>query len=103
MPDALYCIASLIKISNKFDHISVDYVQKTAQKQPEIVPSAAENIWNFKTGELQVIHKWNLAQTCTRWIPLVQQKWGCQWMGGCGGGATKNPPENVMKLRGTWL
>ena len=44
MPDALYCIASLIKISNKFDHISVDYVQKTAQKQPEIVPSATENI-----------------------------------------------------------
>ena len=43
MPVALYCIASLIKISNKFDHISVGYVQKTAQKQPKIVPSA-ENI-----------------------------------------------------------
>ena len=56
MPDALYCIASLIKTSNKFDHISVGYVQKTAQKQPKIVPSA-ENIWNFKTGELQIRHK----------------------------------------------
>ena len=43
MPDALYYIASLAKISNKFDHISVGYVQKTAQKQPKIVPSA-ENI-----------------------------------------------------------
>ena len=40
MPDALQCIESLVKISNKFDHISVGYVQKTAQKQPKIVLSA---------------------------------------------------------------
>ena len=40
MPDSLYYIASLDKISSKFDHISVGYVQKTAQKQPKIVPSA---------------------------------------------------------------
>ena len=39
MPHALHCIASLVKISNKFDHISVGYVQKTAQKQPKIVLS----------------------------------------------------------------
>ena len=39
MPDALQCIASLVKISNKFDHISVGYVQKTPQKQPKIVLS----------------------------------------------------------------
>ena len=39
MPDALQCIASLVKISNKFDHISVGYIQKTAQKQPKIVLS----------------------------------------------------------------
>ena len=37
MPDALYYIASLVKISNKFDNISVGYVQKTAQKHPNIV------------------------------------------------------------------
>ena len=37
MPDVLQCIASLVKISNKFDHILVGYVQKTAQKQPKIV------------------------------------------------------------------
>ena len=55
MLDALCYIASLVKISNKFDHISVGYDQKTAQKQPKIVPSA-ENIWNFKTGELQIRH-----------------------------------------------
>ena len=39
MPDALKCIASLFKISNKFDNISVGYAQKTAQKQPKIVLS----------------------------------------------------------------
>ena len=43
MPDALCCIASLVKISKKFGHVSVGYVQKIAQKQPKIVPSA-ENI-----------------------------------------------------------
>ena len=40
MPDALRCIASLVEISNVLDHISVGYVQKTAQKQPKIVLSA---------------------------------------------------------------
>ena len=40
MPDALYCIASLVRISNKFDHISVGYIQKTTQKQPKVVPFA---------------------------------------------------------------
>ena len=40
MPDALCCIGSLVNFSNKFDHISVGYVQKTAQKQPEIKPSS---------------------------------------------------------------
>ena len=56
MPDALCYIASLVKILNKFDNISVGYVQKTTQKQPKIVPST-ENIGNFKTGELQIRHK----------------------------------------------
>ena len=40
MPDALQCITSLVKISNKFDNISVGHVQKTTQKQPKIVLSA---------------------------------------------------------------
>ena len=40
MPDALRYIASLVKISNEFDHISVGYVQKTIQKQPKTVLSA---------------------------------------------------------------
>ena len=44
MPYALQRIASLVKILNKFDHTSVGYVQKTAQKQPKIVLSA-DMIW----------------------------------------------------------
>ena len=40
MPDTSQYIASVVKISNKSDHISVGYVQKTAQKQPKILFSA---------------------------------------------------------------
>ena len=40
MPNALHCIALLVKISNIFDNISGVYVQKTAQKQSKIVLSA---------------------------------------------------------------
>ena len=58
MPDALHCIASLVKISNKFDHISVGYVQKTAQKQPKIVLSAGmktfaiSKLENYKLSDI---------------------------------------------------
>ena len=51
MSDALQRIASLVKISNKFDHISVGYVQKTAQKQPKIVLSASME--TFETSKLE--------------------------------------------------
>ena len=47
MPDVLQCIASLVKISNKLDHISVGYVQKTTQKQRKIVLPA-----DIKTFEI---------------------------------------------------
>ena len=60
MRDALRCIASLVKVSNKFDHISVGFWWY-------------ENIWNFKTWELQIIHKWNLAQMCITWTLLIYQ------------------------------
>ena len=40
MPYALQCIVSLVKISNKFDYISVGYIQKTTKKQPKIVLTA---------------------------------------------------------------
>ena len=51
MPDELRCIASLVKISNEFDHISVGCIQKTAQKQPKIVLSAG--IKTFEISELE--------------------------------------------------
>ena len=47
MLDALCCIASLVKISNEFDHISVGYTQKTDQKQSEIVLSAGMKTLKF--------------------------------------------------------
>ena len=56
MPDALHCIALLIKISNKFDHISVGYVRKTAQKQPKIVLSAG-----METFEISKLENYKLS------------------------------------------
>ena len=47
MPDALQCIASQAKLSNKVDHISVGYVQKTAQKQPKVVLSAGMKLFDI--------------------------------------------------------
>ena len=56
MPDVLHCIGSLIKISNKFDHISVGYVQKTAQEQPKIVLSAS-----METFEISKLENYKLS------------------------------------------
>ena len=56
MPDILHCIASLVKISNKFDHISVVYVQKTAQKQPKIALSAG-----METLEISKLENYKLS------------------------------------------
>ena len=53
MPDGLQCIASLVKTSNIFDHISVDYVQKATQKQPKIVFSAG-----MKTFEISKLENY---------------------------------------------
>ena len=44
-------VASLVKISNKFDHISVGYVQKTAQKQTKIVLSTG--LKTFEISKLE--------------------------------------------------
>ena len=51
MPNALQCIASLVKLSNKVDHISIGYFQRTAQKQPKIVISAGMKL--FETSKLE--------------------------------------------------
>ena len=52
MPDALQCIASLVKIPNKFDQISVGYIQKTTQRQPKIVLSAGMKL--FEISKLKI-------------------------------------------------
>ena len=65
MPDALQCIASLVKIPNKFDNISVGYVQKTAQKQPKIVLSAGMKI--FEISKLEN-YKSDINETWPRYV-----------------------------------
>ena len=66
MPDALQCVASLVKTSNKFDLISVGYVQKIAQKQPKIELSA-----NMKTFEILKLknYKSDINETWPRYAP----------------------------------
>ena len=55
MPDALHCIALLLEFLN-IDHISVGYVQKTAQKQPKIVLSAG-----METFEIPKLENYKLS------------------------------------------
>ena len=55
MPAALQCVASLVQIWNKFDHISVGYVQKTAQKQPKSVLSAGLKLFEISKLESYLI------------------------------------------------
>ena len=65
MPYALRCNASLVKFSNKFDHISMGYFQKTGQKQPKIVLSAG-----MKTLEISklVNYKSDINATCPKYV-----------------------------------
>ena len=66
MLDALCCIASLMKISNDFDHISVGYIQKTDQKQPKIVFSAGMKSFEI----LKIVNgKSEVNETCPRYEP----------------------------------
>ena len=55
-----------ITFSNKFDHISVAYVQKTAQKQPKIVLSAGIKI--FEISKLEN-YKSDISETWPRCVP----------------------------------
>ena len=56
MCDVLQCIESLVKISSRFDHISVGYVQKPAQKQPKIVLSAGMKLFEISRFEDRLIN-----------------------------------------------
>ena len=67
MPDALHYIASLVKISNKFDHISVGYGQKTAQKQPKIVLSAGME--TFEISKLENYKLSDINETSPIFVP----------------------------------
>ena len=59
----LHCITGQ---NFKFDHISVGYIQKTAQKQPKIVPSAG-----MKTFEISKLenYKSDVNETWPRYVP----------------------------------
>ena len=59
----------IVKISKEFDHISMCYVQKTDQKQPEIVLSALTK--TFEISKL-VNYKLNVNETCPRYAPPEQ-------------------------------
>ena len=61
----MYCIASLVKISNKFDHILLGSVQKTIQKQPKIVLSGS-----MKTFEISKLKncKSDINETRPRYV-----------------------------------
>ena len=68
-------IASLVKMSSKFDHISVGYVQKIAQKQPKIVLSKLEN------------YKWDINETWPRYVTAEYLQYNKnegvnEWVGG---------------------
>ena len=95
MPDALCYIASLVKISNKFDYISVGYVQNTGLKQRQIIPSA-ENIWNIKTGELEIRHKWIWPRYVSAEYLQYNENEGINGWAGEGGG--KRNHENHQKM-----
>ena len=59
----------IVKISKEFDYISMGYVQKTDQKQPEIVLSALTK--TFEISKL-VNYKLNVNETCPRYAPPEQ-------------------------------
>ena len=65
MPNALQCIVSLVKFSNKSDHVSVGYVQKPDQKQPKIVLYAG-----MKTFEISKLdnYKSDINKTWPRFV-----------------------------------
>ena len=66
MPGVLCCIASQVKISNKFNHISVGYVQETAQKLPKIAPSAGMKA--FEISKLEN-YKSDINEIWPRYVP----------------------------------
>ena len=56
MPDALCYIASLVKISNKFDHMSVGYI-----KEP---PGSSLKLYLLKTIEISKLENYKTTRKC---------------------------------------
>ena len=72
------------------------YVQKTAQKQPKIVPSAG-----MKTFEISKLenYKSDVNETWPRYVP-AEYLW---YNKNEGVNKKQKTTKNAMKLRGTWL
>ena len=99
MPDALPCIASLVKISNKLQHISSGYVKKTTQKQPKIVLSAGMK--TFKISKLGN-SKSNINKTWPRYVP-PEHHYYTKKMRVSINGPVEVQPKNAVKLRESQL
>ena len=65
MPAELRYIVLLVKISNKFHHISVCYVSNITQKQPKILLSAG-----MKASEISKLenYKSDISETWPRYV-----------------------------------
>ena len=66
LSDASHCIASLFKVPNQVPCISGGYVQKTSQKQPEMVLFAAKR--TFQISKLQNYTS-HVNETWSRYVP----------------------------------
>ena len=82
--DAVHCIPSPLKVSNQFYHISGGYVQKTTQKQPEMVLSANKRTFEISKLQNYVSHVY---ETWTdmyhlNTFHLHRNEGGSKWVGG---------------------
>ena len=95
--DGLWCIASLVKISNNFDYIWESYGQETTQKQPKMIVSVVRKHFEIEKSETTSTISMRLSlymyhlNTCH--LPKfngVNQK--AAW------GAFKKTPKNAINL-----
>ena len=87
MPDALHCIASLVEISNKFDHISVGYIQNTARSTLKLYSRTTNSQTYMKLGPyLYHLNTFNIPNNegVNEWV---------------GGGATKKNTRKCHEIK----
>ena len=69
MSDASPYMSSLVKILDKTNYILGASGQKNIQKQPSLTVFCwYENLWIFKTWELQIWYQQNLSGMCTTYV-----------------------------------